>query len=514
MATLRLVLGDQLSPGLSSLQGYAPGDLVLMAEVVEEATYVRHHKRKIAFLFSAMRHFAEELREAGLKVRYTCLDEKGNAGRLRGEVARALDDAEGQFDRLVITKPGEWRLLEEFESWRDLFGAQIELREDDRFIASPGEFAAWAEGRRQLRMEYFYREMRRKTGLLMEGDEPAGGQWNFDQENRKRMPKSAVPPARKFFPPDETTEAVLALVEARFGEHFGSLDSFDMPVTRGEAETLRDHFFEDVLPGFGDYQDAMAAGEVFLWHSLLSAPLNCGLLDPLDLCQRAEAAWKDGHAPLNAVEGFIRQILGWREYVRGLYWLKMPGYRETNFLNANRALPDLYWGKETDIRCLREAVDHTARHAYSHHIQRLMVTGNFALLAGLDPAEVNDWYLLVYADAYEWVELPNTHGMALFADGGLMASKPYTASANYINKMSDFCGRCRYDPKARTGDNACPFNALYWDFLARNEAKLCSNPRMALTYRNLDRIGADELAEMRANASRFLDAIGATEKPG
>lgn len=508
MSVLRLVLGDQLTRSVSSLRDVnVSEDTVLMAEVLEEATYVRHHKRKLAFVFSAMRHFAETLREESLNVRYTCLDADSNQGSLRAEVAHALET--GDFDRVVVTKPGEWRLLEDMEQWAELFGCPVELRDDDRFIASPADFAEWADGRKQLRMEYFYRDMRRKTGLLMDEDQPAGGEWNYDQDNRKSLPKGITTPQRRFFPHDEVTQTVLEMVEAQFPDHFGSLDGFDMAVSRTDAEAALEHFIEDILPSFGDYQDAMAAGEAFLWHSLISAQLNIGLLDPLEVSQRADAAYRAGRAPLNAVEGFIRQIIGWREYIRGLYWYKMPAYKETNALSATRSLPGLYWGGATDMRCLAEAVEHTRKYAYSHHIQRLMITGNFALLAGIHPDEVNDWYMVVYADAYEWVELPNTHGMALFADGGVVASKPYAASANYINKMSDYCKGCAYDPKARTGEKACPFNFLYWDFLARNEDTLRGNPRMGLTYKNLDKRDPQELADMRQQASAFLDDIGA-----
>ena len=423
MGVLRLVLGDQLSPGLSSLEDAGPGDVVLMAEVAEEATYVRHHKKKIAFLFAAMRHFAEELRGAGLSVRYVRLDDPGNQGSLRGEVARALEH-DPSLSAVVVTKPGEWRLLQDMETWRDLMSVPVDLREDTRFIVPLTEFYAWAKGRKQLRMEFFYRDVRRKTGLLMDGEEPAGGQWNFDHDNRKRLPKSLVPPPRFLPPADAVTQDVIALVAERFPDHFGDLEPWVFATTRAGAEAARDHFIGEILPGFGDWQDAMAKGEPWMWHSLLSIYINCGLLDPLDVCRRAETEWRKGRAPLNAVEGFIRQIIGWREYVRGIYWLKMPGYGQTNTLNAHRPLPDFYWTGETGMRCMAEAIGQTKRHAYAHHIQRLMVTGNFALIAGLDPAEVNDWYLLVYADAYEWVELPNTHGMALHADGGLMASKP------------------------------------------------------------------------------------------
>ncbi|MEM9739413.1 MAG: cryptochrome/photolyase family protein [Pseudomonadota bacterium] len=510
MPTLRLVLGDQLSQGLSSLRDIDPEkDLVLMAEVQSEATYVRHHKRKIAFLFSAMRHFADALRIDDVDVEYITLDDPKNQGSLKAQLATTLQAHSGRFDRVVITKPGEWRLMDDMETWSGTLGIAVELRDDDRFIASLKDFADWAGGRKQLRMEYFYRDMRRKTGLLMDGDAPAGGLWNYDQENRKRLPKSIGTPDRIVFELDDITRDVLELVEHRFGNHFGSLADFNYAVTQADAELAMDHFIEDILPAFGDYQDAMAKGEAFLWHSLISAYLNCGLLDALEVCRRAETAWKDGFAPLNAVEGFIRQIIGWREYVRGLYWYSMPAYREMNFFNAVRTLPSLYWTGETDMACMREAIDHTLRYAYSHHIQRLMITGNFALLAGLHPDDVNGWYLAVYHDAYEWVEMPNTHGMAIFADGGVMASKPYAASANYINKMSNYCSGCAFDHKARTGEKACPFNYLYWDFLARNETKLRGNPRMGLTLKNLDKKDAVELKAMRDQASRFLESIGA-----
>ncbi len=509
MGTLRLVLGDQLTPQVAALRDADPDrDLVLMAEVMDEATYVRHHKAKIAFVFSAMRHFAEELRSQGLEVRYVRLDDPANAGTLAGQVAATLKDRP-DLTALTVTKPGEWRLLQDMSDWEERFGCPVELREDDRFIATTDEFARWAKGRKSLRMEYFYREMRRRTGLLMDGDAPAGGDWNFDHDNRKSLPTSVLPPQRKRFPPDTVTQEVMEMVAARFGDHFGDLDGFGFAVTRADAETARDHFIADILPGFGDYQDAMARGEPWLWHGLLSMYLNCGLLDPLDVCRRAEAAWRAGRAPINAVEGFIRQILGWREYVRGLYWLKMPDYKRLNALEADRALPDFYWTGETDMVCLAETVGQTRAHAYAHHIQRLMVTGNFALLAGVHPDAVNDWYLSVYADAYEWVELPNTHGMAIYADGGIMASKPYAASGNYINRMSNYCRHCRYDVRQRTGDAACPFNYLYWDFIARNAERLRGNPRMGLILKSLDRQDPADIAAMRGDASAFLDRIGA-----
>lgn len=505
MGTLRLLLGDQLSPDISSLQGASKElDILLLAEVMEEATYVPHHKKKIAFLFAAMRHFAEELRASGYTVRYTKIDDPENHGSLRAETARALED-HPELTAVVITKPGEWRLLEDMTQWGDILPVPVELREDTRFIVPTARFNAWAEGRKQLRMEYFYRDVRRQTGLLMDADQPEGGQWNYDAENRKRLPKSMATPQRFLPEPDALTQEVIALVAERFPDHFGDLDPWVFATTRAGAEAARDHFLSDILPGFGDWQDAMAKGEPWMWHSLLSVYINSGLLDPLDVCRRAEAEWKAGRAPLNAVEGFIRQIIGWREYVRGIYWLKMPGYAQLNTLEAHRPLPDFYWTGETDMRCMAEAIGQTKRHAYAHHIQRLMITGNFALLAGLSPAEVNEWYLLVYADAYEWVELPNTHGMALHADGGLMASKPYAASGNYISKMSDYCESCSYDVKQRTGPKACPFNFLYWDFIDRHQERFRSNPRMAVICKSLDRMKPAERAAIRAEAEKFLD---------
>lgn len=499
MTTLRIVLGDQLTRGLSALRDYEAGDVVLMMEVAEEATYVKHHKQKLTFVFSAMRHFAEDLRREGLGVDYVTLDDPENTGSFTTEVQRAISRHEPSY--VVVTEPGEWRVAQMMKAW----GAEI--RNDDRFFATPASFALWAKGRKELRMEFFYREMRRATGLLMAGDEPEGGQWNFDHDNRKALPKNVAPPKRLRFEPDHITREVMALVESRFAAHFGDLEPFGWAVTRDDALEALEHFITACLPNFGDYQDAMKQGNGFLYHSVISPYLNIGLLTAREICGAAEAAWRRGAAPLNAVEGFIRQILGWREYVRGLYWLKMPGYAGTNALNAKRPLPEFFWTGETKMNCLAQAIGDTKRQAYAHHIQRLMVTGNFALLAGLDPAEVEEWYLLVYADAFDWVELPNTHGMALFADGGVMASKPYAASGAYIDRMSDYCDRCAYDPAVKLGPKACPFNYLYWDFLMRNEAQLRKNPRMAMPYRTLAKMEAERKAEIAREAKAFLEAL-------
>lgn len=503
---LILVLGDQLSPTLASLRdGDRATDRILMAEVAEEATYVRHHKKKIAFLFAAMRHFAAALREDGWTVTYRTLDDPDNAGSLAGEVERAIADE--RPDRIVVTEPGEWRLRHDMDAWSERFGLPVDILDDDRFLSSRRDFADWAAGRKQLRMEYFYRDMRRRTGLLMDGDAPEGGKWNYDAENRKPAKADLFMPSPHRVEPDETTRAVLDLVRQRFDTHFGDLEPFWFGVTAVDAETALDHFIEVALPSFGDYQDAMLRGERFLYHSVLSMYLNAGLLDPLAICRRVEAAYRDGHAPLNAVEGFIRQIIGWREYVRGIYWLKMPEYGTENALSATRALPDFYWTGDTDMACLKAAITQTKEEAYAHHIQRLMVTGNFAMLAGIDPHAVHEWYLAVYADAYEWVEMPNTLGMSQFADGGLLASKPYAASGNYISKMSDYCGDCAYDVKQKTGEGSCPFNALYWDFLVRNEAVLRGNPRLGQVYRTWDKMDAGKRAEYRKSAAATLERL-------
>jgi deoxyribodipyrimidine photolyase-related protein len=505
--TLIPLLGDQLSPNISALRGADPADSVLlMMEVDEEATYVRHHRKKIAFLFSAMRHHAAALRGAGWTVDYVRLDDAENSGSFTGEVARAIERHAPA--RIVATEPGEWRVAQAMELWPDKFDVPVDLREDDRFIASHAEFDAWAADRKQLRMEFFYREMRRKTGLLLDAaGKPEGGQWNFDKQNRKPARRDLTMPRPLSFEPDAITREVLALVAERFGDHPGTLDGFDFAVTPADADRQREHFLRYALPGFGDCQDAMLTGEPFLWHSILSPYINCGLLDPLELCRRAEAEYRAGRAPLNAVEGYIRQIVGWREFVRGIYWREGPDYSSRNFLNATRPLPGFYWTGETDMHCLHEAIGQTLGNAYAHHIQRLMVTGNFALLIGADPADVQRWYLEVYADAYEWVEAPNTLGMSQFGDGGLLGSKPYASSGAYIDRMSDYCGQCRYDVKQRVGEDACPFNSLYWDFLARNRRKLGSNQRLAMPYRNWDRMTPADQQALRGQAKAFLDGL-------
>lgn len=507
MTILIPVLGDQLSHSLASLNDVEKtGAVVLFMEVANETTYVRHHKRKIALILSAMRHFAEELRGDGWSVDYIRLDDVGNCGSFTGEVGRAVQRHGPSLIRIV--EPGEWRVKTMIDEWSNRFGVPVEVLPDTRFVCGILEFQTWAQARNDLMMEFFYREMRRKTGLLMTVDgKPEGGQWNLDKENRARPKHGLNYPEPMHFEPDETTRDVLAMVAERFAEHFGRLEKFALPVTAGQAHRALRHFVRTALPDFGTYQDAMVTGQDWLYHSWLSPALNLGLLTPLEVAQAAADAYAAGEVPLNAAEGFIRQVIGWREYVRGYYWMEMPEVADANALEATRPLPEFYWTGETDMLCMAEAVRNTRDHGYAHHIQRLMVLGNFAMLAGVRPQDVADWFLVVYADAYDWVELPNVIGMSQHADGGRLATKPYAGGGAYINRMSDHCGRCRYDVKQKTGLEACPFNALYWDFLARHERRFRRNRRMVQMYANWDRMRPEARAAYRASAARFLEGL-------
>jgi len=502
VVALALVLGDQLTHDLSALRAADKAtDIVVMAEVREEASYVRHHVKKIAFTFAAMRHFAAELRAKGWTVAYTAYDDPDNGGSINAELLRRT--VEHDASHVLTTICGEHRLR---AALNDL-PLTVTILPDDRFIATPEEFKTWAEGRKQLRMEYFYRDMRRKTGLLMDGKTPEGGKWNYDHDNRKPAKADLFMPQPLQHQPDAITQEALALVERHFPDHPGTLRPFWYATDRAGAQDAAKTFFAEALPQFGDYQDAMLTGEKYLYHSVLSVYLNAGLLDPLELCQQAEAEYRAGRAPLNAVEGYIRQILGWREYVRGIYDLAGPEYTAQNHLAATRALPGFYWEGDTDMACMNAAITQTLEEAYAHHIQRLMVTGTFALLAGVDPHEVHEWYLAIYADAYEWVEAPNVIGMSQFADGGQLASKPYAASGAYINRMSDHCKSCTYSVNTKRGPGACPFNPLYWHFLTRNREALGTNPRMGQMYRVWDRMDEAAQAETLESAEHILTTL-------
>jgi deoxyribodipyrimidine photolyase-related protein len=394
--------------------------------------------------------------------------------------------------RLAMTAPGDWRVLQTIQAVAEARQLPLEVREDRHFFTPLDEFAAHAKGRKSLRMEYFYREQRKRNRVLMseDGHEPAGGRWNFDADNREAFAAAGpgAVPQRASFAPDTVTRELIALVERRFAQHPGRLESFAWPVTRAQALQSLKSFIEHRLPLFGRYQDARWPGDPWLYHSHLSAALNLKLLNPREVVAAAEAAYRDGHAPLASVEGFIRQILGWREYVRGIYWSQMPDYLERNALDARADLPAWYWTGETDMACLRDALTQSLTHGYANHIQRLMVTGLYALMLGVEPKQVHAWYLAVYVDAVEWAELPNTLGMSQYADGGVMASKPYVATGKYIQRMSPHCTACRYEPAERVGDRACPFTTLYWEFLMRHESTLTKNPRMALQVKNVARL--------------------------
>lgn len=495
---LVVVLGDQLDPQSSAFDGFDPAqDIAWMCEASEESTHVWSSKQRIALFLSAMRHFAQAF---GGPLDYVPL----HGGTLADALAAAI--AKHRPQRVVMTEPGDWRVL---QSLRRAAGAvPLDIRPDRHFLCSIPEFERHAKGRKQLRMEFFYREMRKRTGVLMDGDQPAGGAWNFDADNRESFgtqgPGFVPEPAR--FEPDAITREVIALVNTRFADHPGTLDSFAWPVTREQALQALRRFVDERLEHFGRWQDAMWGGQPWLYHAHLASSLNLKLLHPKEVIDAAEAAWRSGRVPLPAAEGFIRQILGWREYVRGIYWTQMPGYAELNALDAQAELPAWYWTGDTPMRCLADAIGQTLQHGYAHHIQRLMVTGLYTLLLGVQPRQVHAWYLSVYVDAVEWVELPNVLGMSQYADGGLMASKPYVASGKYIQRMSDHCRGCRFDPAVRTGDRACPFTTLYWDFLQRHRERLAKNPRMVQQLKNLDRIGAEELRRIAEHARALKTA--------
>ncbi len=503
MRDLVLVLGDQLDLDAAAFDGFDPAcDAVWMAEVTQESTHVWSSQPRIALFLAAMRHFARSLCEAGRPLHYRRLDDPATQPDLALQLQADLTRLRPQ--RLLLTRPGDWRVLQALQTAARGAGVPLELREDRHFFTTPQEFAAHARGRRGLRMEFFYREQRKRFGVLMAEGKPLGGEWNYDIENRAAFgpegPSFDLPQPPRFAP-DAITQEVLTLVRERFASHPGRLDSFAWPLTRAQALEALEAFIRERLPLFGPYQDAIWPGEPWLYHAQLAAALNLKLLTAQEVVAAAEAEVRAGRVPIASGEGFIRQILGWREYVRGIYWTRMPAYAEGNALDAHHDLPAWYWTGDTDMACLRDAITQTLEHGYAHHIQRLMVTGLFALLYGVEPMQVHAWYLSVYVDAVEWVELPNTLGMSQHADGGLMASKPYIASGKYIARQSPLCGSCRYRPDERVGERACPFTTLYWDFLLRHEARFANHPRLALQVRGLARVDEAERERIRAQAA-------------
>lgn len=478
---------------------------VLLVESTGKGSALPWHRWKLVLVLSALRHLAAELRQAGYTVDH----------RVAGSYAEGIRDhvAATGATEVLVQAPAEWGIAQSIGALaRDPgFPATLTLLPDRRFLTARETFAQWARGRKLLRMEDFYRQQRRRLGLLVDGNgDPVGGQWNLDHDNRetaRALRKHGLPPAPAAFPPDEVTAKVIRLVD-RLPDHWGSTAGFDLPVTRAQALAALDDFLERRLAAFGPYEDAMLAGEPYLYHSRLSAAMNVGLLHPREIAVAAVARWQADPAryPLQSVEGFVRQVIGWREYINGIYWLTMPGYRERNYFGFTRRLPQLFWEPErTDLACVRDTVETVRRTAYAHHIHRLMVLCNFAVLAGIHPLRLSEWFWAGFADAMEWVELPNVVGMGTFGDGGLLASKPYVSSAAYLNRMSDYCGGCRYDPKARTGANACPFNYLYWTFLDDvRRRELDVGQRMALVLKQLEKLPPAELAEMHRLREAFV----------
>lgn len=507
MSLRRLVVicGDQLDADSAALDGFDPArDAILMTEAVEEATYLRQHKKKLTLFFSAMRHFAEAQRAEGRKVLYRRLDDDGAPRTLADSLRGAV--AEHAPREVVLARPGDWRVLQA------LTGAAPGLRlvEERHFLTGPDDWAALKGDRKRFIMEDFYRAMRRRTGWLMDdAGAPVGGAWNFDKDNRKSFGRDGpgLSPRRPHDPPDAVTLEVMRMVEARFPDAPGSTQGFAEPVTRKAALAHLRAFIDDRLPRFGDHQDAIAMGHATLWHARLSSSLNLKLLNPREVCEAALAAYAQGRAPLNAVEGFVRQILGWREFTRGVYWALMPDYATRNALEADAPIPAFFWTGETDMACLRDALGQLLREGYAHHIQRLMVLGLFLMLWGADPRRAHDWHMELYLDAIDWVSLPNMLGMSQHADGGVMGTKPYCASGAYIDRMSDCCAACRYDPRQATGPKACPFTTLYWDFLSRHRARFRANMRMKMQLANLARKPDEDLAAIARAAGALRERL-------
>ena len=500
---LVLVLGDQLDLNSSLLTKLDPRtDVIWMAEAIGEAVHVWCHKYRVILFLSAMRHFRDSMRQKGWTVDYQELVPQEQLRTLGDKLEESLHRLRPR--QVLLIEPGEYRVKQEIARVLSKWGVTHEFLEDPHFLVSTNAFKAYADGRSGLRMEYFYRWVRRDRDLLMVDGKPAGDQWNFDADNRESFGKQgpAGLPEPYTSGQDATSREVAALVDQVLPDNPGVSSRFAWPVTRKQALAALDCFIDQRLPRFGTYQDAMWEGEATLFHSLLSSSLNLKLLNPREVVDAAITGYQEGRAPLAAVEGFVRQIIGWREYVRGIYHRFMPEYLERNFLQACRPLPRFYFTGETDMNCLRVVINETFEAGYSHHIQRLMVSGLFALLYGANPKHVHEWFLGVYVDAVEWVELPNSLGMSQFGDGGIMASKPYIASGKYIQRMSNYCRGCRFDPGKRTGENACPYTVLYWDFLFRYEKTFEGNRRMTFQIRNAQRINSQERGEIQRCADK------------
>ena len=502
---LILILGDQLDLKNSALRDFnSQADEVIMIESANEAQYVWTHKAKIALFLSAMRHFAAELEKLNYPLTYIKSSPLPLVETLKAQILKK------KVKRLVCIEPGEWRLKQAIEALAKELKIELDVREDDHFYCTRQEFVEWTANKKELRLEYFYRLMRKRHNILVDREgNPEGGQWNFDQDNRKPYPKKGpgLIDAPASFEMDTITQEVLEFVQKTYPDHPGSLESFNWPITRGQAVQALEYFVEYRLRNFGVYQDAMWTDTPFGWHSILSSALNLKLLNPREVIDAVIVAWKKYSLDLSTIEGFIRQILGWREFVRGMYYLDMPQMAKDNFYQHQRSLPKWYWTGRTQMSCMKDAIGQTLQYGYAHHIQRLMVTGNFALLAEILPQEVCEWYLAIYVDAIEWVELPNTAGMALFANGGRFTSKPYIASGAYIKRMSNYCGSCNYKPDVRYGDEACPVTTLYWNFLIKHREQFEASPRTRLMTANLKRISDEDQKEITLHAKHLLSNL-------
>jgi deoxyribodipyrimidine photolyase-related protein len=496
---LRLILGDQLNLEHSWFKKVDSQVVYVLGEMPSEVTYVKHHIQKVVAFFAAMRAFSVSLEAQGHRVMYIKFDSTEN----KSDFPTLIVDLVHKygFQEIEYQEPDEFRLDQQLKNLEKLLDIPVSCVSSEHFITDRYFLKTFFKGKKTYLMESFYRDIRKKTNLLMQAGQPEGGKWNFDHENRNKFPANHKLPT-----PYPLYHDVNALYQEllNYGiSTFGNIqpEKFPWPVDRNQALELLQHFCQNLLQYFGTYQDAMDPRDWVLFHSRLSFALNVKILNPIEVCEAAIVASRGNeHITLSQVEGFVRQIIGWREYMRGIYWAHMPEYAEMNFFNHQTSLPAWFWTGETKMACLKHAIQQSLDYAYAHHIQRLMVTGNFALLAGIHPDEVDQWYLGIYIDAIEWVEITNTRGMSQFADGGIVGTKPYNSSANYINKMSNYCKGCFYDPKKRTGPTACPFNSLYWDFYDRHRNQLEKNPRIGMAYRNLDRMSPNEKAEIIAHA--------------
>jgi deoxyribodipyrimidine photolyase-related protein len=509
---LVVILGDQLNLDSAALDNFdVTQDLILMAEVHDESTHVWSHKTRTALFLSAMRHFAQALSARyGPKLRllYLALGEHPHIC-----LGDALFSAISNYhpEKIILVEPGDYRVQELLCATAKKCSTTIVLRDDAHFLISKQAFRQWAAPYKQLRMEFFYRHMRKTHNVMMVDGEPAGGKWNFDADNRGAFGKAGPQniPIAPAYSHDEITAAVFTTVEEHFPNHPGSLAHFIWPVTRLQALDALTAFMRDRLAHFGQYQDAMWIDQPLLYHSLLSSSLNLKLLNPREVIEAALVEWRSGRAPIEAVEGFVRQILGWREFIRGMYWLDMPKMKSANHYHHKNPLPTWYWTGKTNMKCMQQSIKQTLDYGYAHHIQRLMITGIFGLLAEIEPTQVADWYLAVYVDAVEWAELPNVAGMALHANGGRFTSKPYIASGAYVKKMSNYCGYCQYRPEEKTGPKACPITTLYWNFLINHETAMTKNPRTSLMVRNVARFNEEERAAIQAQATKLITHINA-----